>query len=126
MLFPVNKHMSNKSTIIPKEIENDKKDVQTIQKKKVTSDIKEYHKNYQQTEKWKEYFSTYLNENKDLLNKKKRDNSKVKKELKNIIKNCILQNTIFFTHIEDLDKCCNFTKIILPNSIKSKFLYKPP
>ena len=118
--------MSNKSTNISKENDNnDKKDIQTIQKQKVTSDIKEYHKNYQQTEKWKEYFSTYLDEHKDNLNGRLKQNRLINKELITIITNCIIEKSIFFLHIEDVDKCCNLLKLNMPNSMRKELIHNP-
>lgn len=91
---------------------------------KKTKDLKEYHKEYHKSEKWKEYLSSYVNENKDLLNKKKREDRFIKKEILNIIKNCILQNTILFKNEDDLIKCCNLSRLELPNNIKETLLFK--
>jgi hypothetical protein len=93
-------------------------------KRKKTKDLKEYYKNYHKSDKWKEYLSTYVSEHKDILNKKKRDDRKNKKEIQTIIKNCILQNTIYFVNIEELEKCCKLSDIEFSDDIKQNLLYK--
>jgi hypothetical protein len=86
---------------------------------------KNYHKDYQKTEKWKEYFSTYLDENKDNLNGRLKQNRLINKELITIITNCIIEKSIFFLHIEDVDKCCNLLKLNMPNSMRKELIHKP-
>lgn len=66
---------------------------------KKTEDIKEYHKNYKKSEKWQKYLTKYVEENKDTLNAKKREDRRVKKETYLFLKDCILNKKIKFNDI---------------------------
>lgn len=67
---------------------------------KKTEDLKEYHKIYKKSEKWQNYLNEYVEKNKDILNAKKREDRKIKKDVFILVKNCIFERKIKFASIE--------------------------
>jgi hypothetical protein len=67
---------------------------------KKTEDLKEYHKNYKKSEKWQNYLNEYVEKNKDILNAKKREDRKIKKDVYILLKNCIFERKVKFASLE--------------------------
>ena len=84
-------------------------EAETIKK---TSDLKTYHKEYHNSEKWKEYLKGYVENNKEVINKKKRESNKNKKVLQDLIEHCINTKTIRFEKWDDIEVALRSTNII--------------
>jgi hypothetical protein len=86
--------------------DNDIKDkFNFIKNIKKTENIKEYHKNYKKGDNWKNYFNDYVEKNKDVLNAKKREDRKIKKDLYDFFIKILNEKLIKFTNLETFNQC---------------------